>query len=241
MFRQLRVILLFITTTHSALAVSLVKHTQVIYLGNTPVQLVRYHYKTGKNFIHLHESEYTAKKAAIAYIKKHGGSLVTLVHSGKRNISFVLRHQRYECDPNRIFSDRGIKKTLRAQSHYSPAAKEEVKKLARAILAALPKGKIIAVHNNETYSMLDYYPGHELETEARALQKKASTSLRNFFLVTQKQSFVRLQRLKQNIVWQSPFVEDDGSLSVYLARRDYINIEAAYDAFRQQRHMLEIA
>lgn len=204
----------------SALSAKLKVQTRVIYLGNTPVKLVKYQRGHGKNFVHVHQNETTAKKAALTYVKRYGGSLLTLVHAGERNIHFILRHQYYEFDPNRIYTAVGIKKTLRANSHYSPAARIEVEKLSRAILRFLPKGKIIAVHNNRDYSMKDYFPHHELAADAKAIQARHAASYRNFYFVTQKRSFIHLQQLRQNVVWQSHQVQDDGSLSVYLSKRD---------------------
>lgn len=234
-------VLLLLCCSTSGIAAKPWVKTRVVYLGNTPIKLVKYQYKQGKNFVHVHQNETTAKRAALTYIKRHGGSLLTLVHPGDRNIRFVLRHQRYAFDPNRIYSKTGIKKTLRAQSHYSPAAAIEVRKLAQAILHFLPKGKIIAVHNNQDYSMVAYFPGHGLAGDARAIQFRHQTSLRNFYLVTKKHRFIHLERRRQNVIWQSSDVQDDGSLSVYLAKRDYVNVEAAYHAFRQQLRMLRLA
>lgn len=225
----------------TAMASTLTTQTRIVYVGNTAVKVIKYSHGHGKNFVHVHQNEKTAKRAALTYIKRHGGSLLTLVHSGERHIRFVLRHQRYEFDPNRIFSDKGIKTTLRSESHYSPAAAIEVKQLAKTILRLLPKGKIIAVHNNRDYSMANYFPGHEMAADVRAIQQRHAQTYRNFYLVTQKRSFVRLQRLRQNVVWQAHDVRDDGSLSVYLASRDYVNVEAAYSAYLEQLRMLRLA
>ncbi|WP_332248015.1 hypothetical protein [Legionella tunisiensis] len=80
-----------------------------VTLGNTKVKIIKQN-GSGKTFIHLHENEKTALEAAKTFIKKKGGTLITLRHSGTRNIVFHLRRVRYEFDPNRIFTDRGIKK-----------------------------------------------------------------------------------------------------------------------------------
>lgn len=41
-----------------------------------------------------------------------------------------------------------------------------------------------------------------------------------------------------NGVLQKASATDDGSLSVYLAKREYINVEAGYDQLKEQIHML---
>jgi len=212
-----------------------------VKLGNSTVIIQKQQHGKGKAFVHLHQNETTALRAAKAVIKAHGGSLLTLVHSGKRNIVFYCQQKKYEFDPNRIFSDIGIKKTLMQFGNYTQEAHAEVNKLAEKIKALLPQGKIIAVHNNESYSMKDYFPGRNLAADAQALHINQENYYRNFYLVTQKYDYFRLKKLHFNSVWQSPDASDDGSLSVYLANRDYVNVEAGYDQLAAQVTMLKQA
>lgn len=214
--------------------------TYTVKLGNTKVAIIK-QVGRGKTFVHVHENEVTALKAAKLYIAKHGGTLITLKHSGERNIVFHLRGKRYEFDPNRIFTNRGIRRTLRHFGSYSLPAHREVKKLATKIKTLLPKGKIIAVHNNRDYSLKEYYPKHPLAGDARAIHHRPGSNHRNFYFVTQKKEYNRLERLKFNVILQSRKAQDDGSLSYFLARRNYINIEAAYGALRAQLRMLHHA
>jgi hypothetical protein len=195
----------------------------------------------GKAFVHVHQNETTALQAARAVIKAEGGSLLTLVHSGTRNIVFYLNKSRYEFDPNRIFTDAGIKKTLRQFGQYTPEAHLEVRKLSDKIKSLLPPGKIIAVHNNETYSLKNYYPGHDLADDARALNVNPDRFYRNFYLVTKQKDYSRLKKLNYNSIWQSKEVSDDGSLSVYLMNRNYVNVEAGYGQLLSQIQMLKYA
>ena len=211
-----------------------------VQVGNSTV-IIKQHLGKGKAFVHLHQSEKTALRAAKTVIKAEGGSLLTLVHSGKRNVVFQLHQHRYEFDPNRIFTDVGIKKTLLKFGGYSIAAHAEVKKLADKIKILLPKGKIIAVHNNESYSLQNYFHGHSLASDAKALHYVKESYYRNFYLVTQKDDYFRLKKLHFNSIWQALHATDDGSLSVYLADRDYINVEAGYDQLSEQINMLKYA
>ncbi|AMP93962.1 protein tyrosine phosphatase [Legionella pneumophila subsp. pascullei] len=206
-------------------------------VGDEPV-IIQQTKGQGKTFVHVHHNEQTALKAAKAVIRKEGGSLITLIHSGGRNIVFHLNNQRYEFDPNRIFTDKGIKKTLVQYSYYTPEAHQEVKKLADKIKALLPEGKVIAVHNNSSYSLKDYLPGHELAKDAKALYMNPDNYYRNFYLVTKLSDYLRLKMQGFNGVLQKPSATDDGSLSVYLAKRDYINVEAGYDQLAEQIKML---
>ncbi len=208
-----------------------------VMVGDEPV-IIQQTKGQGKTFVHVHHNEQTALKAAKAVIRKEGGSLITLIHSGGRNIVFHLHNQRYEFDPNRIFTDKGIKKTLTQYSYYTPEAHQEVKKLADKIKVLLPEGKVIAVHNNSSYSLKDYLPGHELAKDAKALYMNPDNYVRNFYLVTKLSDYLRLKMQGFNGVLQKPSATDDGSLSVYLAKRDYINVEAGYDQLAEQIKML---
>lgn len=222
------------------LSQSLFAANHKLMLGGTEV-IVQHVPGHGKTFVHLHQNEKTALKAARTLIKKEGGTLITLIHPGARNIVFYLKHKRYEFDPNRIFTDNGIIKTLRQFGPYSPEAHQEVKKLADTIQKILPKGKVIAVHNNSSYSLKDYLPGHSLANDAQAVHLSPKKHYRNFYLVTKIKDYLRLKSKGFNGVLQKKNASDDGSLSVLLAHSDYVNVEAGYDQLYEQIKMLKHA
>ena len=105
-------------------------HHYMVNVGDARVYIQQQKNGDGKTFVHLHQSEKTALKAARTIVRQDGGCLITLIHSGSRNIVFTLNKKQYEFDPNRIFTDAGIKKTLAEFSDYTPQAATEVKKLA---------------------------------------------------------------------------------------------------------------
>ncbi|WED44180.1 protein tyrosine phosphatase [Legionella cardiaca] len=211
-----------------------------VKLGDTNVNIIK-QIGHGKTFVHLHENEVTALQAAKIYVKRHGGTLITLKHSGNRNIVFHLNRVRYEFDPNRIFTNAGITKTLKQFGPYSFEAHQEVRKLARKIICLIPPGKVIAVHNNRGYSIKEYFPRHPLAGDAKALNYIPTSSYRNFYFVTQRRDFSRLKKLQFNVALQANKATNDGSLSYYLGNKVYINIEAAYGALTQQLKMLNNA
>lgn len=211
-----------------------------VQLGDDKV-VVQHLKGKGKTYVHVHHNEQTALKAARTVIQKQGGSLITLIHPGGRNIAFRLDEKRYEFDPNRIFTDEGIKKTLTQYSQYTPEAHREVSKLAWQIKHLLPEGKVVAVHNNSSYSLKDYLPGHELAAEAQAMYLSPSNYFRNFYLVTKYKDYNRLKSQGFNGVLQKPSATDDGSLSILLSKNQYINVEAGYDQLNEQIKMLEHA
>lgn len=214
----------------------------VVTLGDTRVIIETTKHGIGKTFVHVHQNETTALQAAKHVVQTDGGSVMTLIHPGQRNIVFHLNHQRYEFDPNRIFTDAGIKKTLSTFGPYSLPAHLQVKALANKLISMLPpEGKIIAVHNNNDYSIKEYLPGNSLVHDAKALHLDPDRFYRNFYLVTRSQEYFRLKQLRFNAVLQAPAATDDGSLSVYLARRDYVNVEAGYGQLIAQIDMLKWA
>lgn len=212
-----------------------------VKIGNSTVIIQHQEYGEGKTFVHLHQNETTALQAARVVAHAEGGSILTLVHLGERNIIFHLHKRRYEFDPNRIFTDAGIKKTLVQFGHYTPQAHAEVKKLADMIKKMLPKGKVIAVHNNKSYSLKDYFPGESLASDAKALNFHVQNHFRNFYLVTKHVDYFRLKKLQFNSVLQARNATDDGSLSVYLSGSNYVNVEAGYDQLIAQVNMLKYA
>ena len=209
-----------------------------VMVGDEPV-IIKQTPGKGKTYVHVHQNEQTALKAAKVAIRQQGGSLITLSHSGGgRNVVFHLNNQRYEFDPNRIYTDKGIKKTLAQYSRYTPEAHQEVKKLAHKIKQLLPEGKVVAVHNNSTYSLKDYLPGHKLASDAKALHMSPQNYFRNFYLVTQAKDYARLKMEGFNGILQKKSATDDGSMSVFLAKSEYINVEAGYNQLVEQVKML---
>ena len=214
--------------------------TYLVKLGKTKVTILK-HKGIGKTFVHLHQNEVTALKAVKDYVAHEGGSFLTLKHNGGRNIIFYLQGTRYVFDPNRIFTDVGIKKTLKHFGSYTPKAHHEVKKLANKIIALLPAKKIIAVHNNRDYSIKEYLPHHRLAGDVATLFYNTQSSHRNFYFVTKKDDFLRLKKRHFNVALQAKHAEDDGSLSYYLANKSYINVESAYNQLSVQLKMLRQA
>lgn len=213
----------------------------IVFVGDTKVTIQQIEHGEGRSFVHVHHNETTALNAAKYVVRTQGGRVLTLIHSGKRNIVFHLHHQRYEFDPNRMFTDVGIRKSLKTFGHYSTRAHAEVKKLATQVKRLLPPGKVIAVHNNNGYSIKDYLSGHPFHDDAAALYIDPHQFYRNFYLVTRRFEYNRLKHHHFNTVLQAKNATNDGSLSVYLARRDYVNVEAGYNQLRAQIEMLEQA
>lgn len=219
-----------------------------VTIGQSQVELVIYDTNVpGYTYLCLHDNEDTSPEAVLEVMKRHGGRLVELQHSGARNISFEMGDTVYTFDPNRIFTEKGIEATLARLSVFTDEAAQAVRNFAGRILEELHLSEgemIVAVHNNTEgeYSILSYAAGGEEETNARLVHLTDETRADDFFFVTHPALYALIQEGGFNVVLQdNPHVTDDGSLSVYSAQNGipYINVEAQHGHFEEQVKMLE--
>lgn len=211
---------------------------KVCWLGDAKVVIQLENYGPGKVFVHVHANETTALEAARRIARSNGGKVVTLIHVKERDVHFHLNGRAYTFDPNRIYTRLGIQKTLKMHGCYDAKAAHVVANFAKKVLATIPSGKVVAVHNNKGYSLRAYLPHHLLAADCQKIYLKGRSNYRNFFLVTQRHDFYRFKTLGFNVVHQARHVCDDGSLSVALAQRHYVNVEAAFGELHQQMNMI---
>lgn len=197
--------------------------------------------------LNVHEDEITSIQAGLAKIKESGGRLIELAHGGGRLITFALAGKEYTFDPNRIFSDIGIAQTLKKHSQYSADAHGEIKRFAQAYLRQFALDNepvIIALHNtvDGIFSVETFLPNGTSAREAAAANVSPERSKFDFFYVTDQRFFDRLRERDFNVVLQNNAkATDDGSLSVYFARKGipYVNIEAEINHLDEQMTMLD--
>lgn len=244
---RIHLVLLFILIGHYSLSqdsVSISKYT----IGEDTLGLhltVYYPHTSSVGFINLHDDENTSVEAGIDFISKYGGSLLQLQHSGKRRFTSLVNADTFSFDPNRIFTESGIRETLTRKGIYQENAAFAVKNLADSILKNFVDDKklVIALHNTRErgLSILSYIRGgFEYKNAARVYMNR-SMDPHDFVLTTEAQVYHHLKRKKINVVLQHPTPGDDGSLSVYAARKKipYINVEALHGHFEEQVRMLE--
>lgn len=199
--------------------------------------------------LNVHEDETTSVAAGKASIEQHGGRFIELVHSGGRLITFGLGGKNYTFDPNRIFSDNGIIETLKKHSAYSDGAHNEIKKFADAYLEQFQLDRepvIIALHNtlDGIFSVESFLSSGHLGGDAAAVHGSPRRNKFDFFFVTEKAFFDFLRARDFNVVLQdNANATDDGSLSVYFARKGipYVNIEAEMSRLEAQIEMIAAA
>ena len=200
----------------------------------------------GHWFVNLHDDENTSVISALWYIRHRSGSILELVHSGQRNLEYTIDGVDYRIDPNRIYTEAGIRATLERLGELSPDAVEAAAAVAsgvtKRISAASPKW-VIALHNNseDSYSLNSYLPGGPFLADAAAIHRNHEMDPDDFFFVTDEDLYFALARRNLNVVLQdNTKVTDDGSLSVYSARLGlrYVNVEAQHGHLREQKRMI---
>lgn len=184
-------------------------------------------------FLSLHDNEDTGIKAAFEFMRLNGASITELNYGSVRNIGFSTDSAKYEIDPNRIFSPRGI--------HAFYTDEEPVYRISALADTVLDiynyknHGYIITLHNNAdtAFSVRSYLQGAYLEQTAEAVFINPAMDEDDFIFVTVPFFFEYLKKQGVNVVLQSRTPPEDGSLSVYAAANNipYINIEV------QHRHV----
>ena len=210
-------------------------------VGNRQIILSKYSKGTGPTFVNVHDDENTSVTAALAVIDSLGGILLQLKHTGNRNVKFQLNNKDYEFDPNRMFTDLGVDKSLDFFGNNSLEAHNEVRKFAEQIVREIKSDIIFTLHNNSEnrYSVKSYLEEYRSEAADVFINPKADPD--DFYFVTERLFFDALKMRGYNVVLQNnQTATDDGSLSVLASWRKipYINIEAQHGHLTQQIEML---
>lgn len=219
-----------------------------VAIGDDFVNVVDFHGgEPGLTFINIHENEETSIEAAREHVRLNGGRLIYLEHSGERNITFSVADTTYRVDPNRIYTDTGIRKTLENLSTYSDSAARAVRSFRDMLLDifdvdSLPV--VVAVHNNTDgqYSILSYRGDGSYASDAALTHVEPDQDIDDFYFVTEADWFEPISRAGYNIAVQdSAAVTDDGSLSVYCGQQGipYVNVEAEHGHLDMQLEMLD--
>lgn len=218
---------------------------QSLTLGDSTVAVVEHaSEREGPSLLVLHDDENTAAGAGLRFVTERGGRLVELVAQGERRVAFALGGRAYSVDPNRVFTDVGVRRTLEADS--TDAGAVALTRLFGDVLVALydPEGVVVTLHNNtpDNYSALSYTDGGVYAQDAEAVHLAPGADPDDFFFVTDRALFDRLAAAGFNAVLQdNARVTDDGSLSVWAAQQGlpYVNVEAEHGHLDAQLRMLE--
>jgi len=196
-------------------------------------------------FINLHDDEFTSVDAARILLETEGGMLIEVENDLQRIINFQLGRYKYSVDPNRIFSPKGIVKSLSEFGRNSEKATQEVAKFGQRILQLIPKNTrcIIALHNNtpDLFSAGTYTIGSKRAKEAKKVFINPVQDADDFFLTTDNILYEKLANHGYNTILQDNInCNDDGSLSVWCGRRNirYVNCETEHGKTDQYYEMI---
>ena len=226
-----------------------------IQLGKTEVRLrvrvgsISSAARPGLRYLNLHENEQTSVDAARALLQQQPGTLIELLAGGGRLVTFRAGWRPFAFDPNRIFTEAGLRATLRRHGSDTPLARVAVQGLRDAVLALLTPAAtepvdlpVVALHNNAAgrYSVQAYAAGGAHARDAGAVAINPALSPQDFFLVTKRALFDALRERGFNVVLLSERPADDGSLAVRFQQqgRAYVNVEALHGHEVEQRRML---
>ena len=216
-------------------------------LGDTPIESVLYRARGSDLLLfNLHENESTSVEAAMHLIRRRGGRILVLRHSGEREIAFLLDGLSYHFDPNRVFTDPGAAAAVLPEGPGQARAVSVVRDFAREIVRNYSldaSSVIVTLHNNteDGYSVKSYLPGGPYALDARKVFVNLRRDPDDFFFVTDADLFSKLSQADFNVVLQNNrFVTDDGSLSVLAGRAGipYVNVEAQQGHRKAQERML---
>ncbi|HLA64677.1 MAG TPA: hypothetical protein VK610_09640, partial [Rhodothermales bacterium] len=200
----------------------------------------------GVRYLVVHDDENTAVAAGLAAVQTWGGRLVELHAQGERYVTFRHAGREWSVDPNRIFTEAGVRRTLRDRNGSAPAVVVlAVRRFAEAVIADYGAPPVVvALHNNTdaNYSAASYRPGGSEAAEAAAVTIPNGADPDDFFFTTDQDLYDALVAEGFSVVLQNNAgATDDGSLSVWAAQRGrpYVNVEAQHGHEWMQRHMLD--
>jgi hypothetical protein len=199
-------------------------------------------------FFAPHDDENTCVEAAIEVATLQGGRILELKSGGNRRIAFKLQGRTISVDPNRIFTEVGIRKALGSQASGNNEVVAAIGTFAGQLLKAMkarPSRLLVALHNNTNGGALEisnFAPGRSRAVEAEDYHANPALDGDDFFLTTARPIFEKLKQAGYNVVLQdNQRVPDDGSLSVYCGRQGipYLNVEAQAGHRTEQKRMIE--
>ena len=215
--------------------------------GNiVPIKIKQYGESTDIVFINLHDDETTSVDAAKRVLGEYGGLLIEVENNAQRNIRFKLGKYFFTVDPNTIFSEEGIKKSLDQLGRISGKAVDEVEKLGQRIIQLIPEETtcIISLHNNtpDLFSIMEYTAGNKRSADSKKVYINADQDADDFFLTTDHKLYEKLSDKGFNTILQdNKNSTEDGSLSVYCGKKNicYVNCETEHGKTEQYYEMMK--
>lgn len=219
-----------------------------VLLGETPIQIIDSKPINSDSiiFLNVHEDETTSIETLIRYSEMDPIPFFYLKHQQTRRVHFTLKGKNYDFDPNRIFTRKGIRKTLKDGENRSHKARKVAKKLAAEILGRLQGARaVVALHNNTdvNYSIKSYDVDGDEAQNTKWVYINEEMDPDDFIYTTNERFYQAFKERKINVILQdNTGYVNDGSLSVYCGKNEipYINIETQKGHFDEQMALLKV-
>ncbi len=201
---------------------------------------------SGLTFVNLHDNENTSAEAAIQTITRHGGRLVELRHGRGRNVVIRKHGMMNSFDPNRMFSEKGLRRSLANSTGLSDANLALGTRFATEVLNLIgysPAEPLVAVHNNTQGKLTihDFQEGQLYGPDSRAVNLSTDQDPDDFFFTNSPGLFEALSDLGYNAALMAGTPPDRGTLGCYINSIDgiYVNVETEHGHLKEQVAMLE--
>ncbi len=198
-------------------------------------------------FIHLHGNEHLAETETLGFIKENGWTLLSFRQNRERFIRFEIEGEKGDkvflrLDPNRIFNDVNLEKTLRERNLHLEEpllilAQEKWLHIRNHILLKIEEtnpNSIIWVHTNKLLNINDFM----LQTPFVHINGNMPHNA--FIQTVYKEDFEALSSMDVNCVYYENW-ENDWSLSDYMQRKErrFFTVESGSDDKENFRFLLE--
>jgi hypothetical protein len=240
---------LLLKAQHPPVFAAMNTDSSFIKLCDLNITLVRYNYKpNGVKFLVVHDNEDTGVKAGFDYIRWYGGELIDSQYGGVRDYYFSYMDDQYRIDPNAIYTEAGVNTRLKKDLFSSNEVEKAILNAGKQIVDFYdPKatGYFLTLHNNADggFGISSYLPGYDLASTADSVYINFQMDGDDLIYVTEPRLFSSLKKANVNVILQSKFASNDGSLSVYAMQNNipYINVEVQHGHPEENFRLIELA
>lgn len=235
--------------------------TKVVRINNS-VSLRCYFVKANKkvNWLAIHNNESDAIRAMNWAAEKYGGKAIQVLNR-RRGLQRALKggygRYVYVYDPNRIFTNLGIIKTVLHYNVYYARRSRRSRRILRRVVRNLAytvrrkflksfslsrKRYMIALHNNMSSGKVSINQYHK--KKGYYIFQNPFEDPKNFVLTIRYKDFKILAKQGLNVVYQAKAgrKQNDGSLSYYCHKKGflYLNIETRFGKLEDQKRIIKI-
>jgi len=216
-----------------------------LQLGSTLLSFTEYRNATENLFfVRVHGDELEAQITGKWAVKQYGGVFLD-INNATRDVFFEINHKKIAFDPNRIFSEEGIKQDLLEHGHLASDDEiAQIQKFSEFVLNRSTRFEhIIALHNNEEFNIAFYLAGGECFGSAQDIHVDPSQHKNDLIIVTHRDDFEACKAHKLNVVLQNKAQADhSGGFSEYCCKKNirYFNVEYYKGHLDEQKKAVDI-